>query len=84
MNHAGNLSRRKILKSSVIVGGLAGTALLAQTQTGGSKEASASIYSVKHATAAFSKDAMHAAHAVNGPTYAPAITTTSALLEALP
>jgi nicotinamidase-related amidase len=39
MNPAENISRRKILQSSVTVGGLAGTALLAQTQT------SASAYS---------------------------------------
>lgn len=38
---------------------------------------------VKDATAAFNKDGMHAAQ-VNGPTYAHAITTTSALIEALP
>jgi nicotinamidase-related amidase len=39
---------------------------------------------VKDATAAFSKDGMHAAHIVNGPAYAHAITTTSAVMEALP
>ena len=39
---------------------------------------------VKDATAAFSKDGMHAAHVVNGPTYAHAITTTGVLLEAIP
>ena len=38
---------------------------------------------IKDATAAFNKDGMHAAQ-VNGPTYAHAITTTSALIEALP
>jgi len=39
---------------------------------------------VKDATAAFSKDGMHAAHVVNGPMYAHAITTTSELIAALP
>ena len=35
---------------------------------------------VKDATAAFSQEGMHAAHAVNGPTYAHAILTTEELL----
>ena len=39
---------------------------------------------VKDATAAFSHEAMHAAHAVNGPTYAHAIVKTSELIAALP
>jgi nicotinamidase-related amidase len=34
---------------------------------------------VKDATAAFSKEAMHAAHAINGPTYAHALLTTEEL-----
>ena len=38
---------------------------------------------VKDATAAFSSEAMHAAHAINGPTYAHAITTTDALVAEL-
>jgi len=38
---------------------------------------------VKDATADFSAEAMHAAHAVNGPTYAHAITTTGALIAEL-
>lgn len=39
---------------------------------------------VKDATAATSKEAMHAAHDINGPTFAHAILTTSDLLAALP
>jgi nicotinamidase-related amidase len=39
---------------------------------------------VKDATSAFSADAMHAAHAVNGPAYAHAILTTAELLALLP
>ena len=39
---------------------------------------------VKDATAAFSKDRMHAAHELNGPTYAHAILTTGGLLALLP
>jgi nicotinamidase-related amidase len=35
---------------------------------------------VKDATAAFSQEGMHAAHAINGPTYAHAILTTEELL----
>ena len=38
---------------------------------------------VKDATAAFSHEAMHAAHAINGPTYAHAILTTKDLLAQL-
>ena len=38
---------------------------------------------VKDATAAFSHEAMHAAHAINGPTYAHAILTTEELLAQL-
>ena len=39
---------------------------------------------VRDATAAFSHDMMHAAHHLNGPTYAHAILTTDEVLEALP
>ncbi|MFS2108819.1 cysteine hydrolase family protein [Sphingomonas sp. Sphisp140] len=38
---------------------------------------------VRDATAAFSEEMMHAAHALNGPTYAHAILSTAELLEAL-
>ena len=38
---------------------------------------------VKDTTAAFSHEAMHAAHAINGPTYAHAILTTDELLAHL-
>jgi nicotinamidase-related amidase len=39
---------------------------------------------VRDATAAFSPEAMHAAHEINRPTYAHSILTTSELLAALP
>jgi hypothetical protein len=39
---------------------------------------------VRDATAAFSHEHMHAAHGLNGPTFAHAILTTSELLAALP
>ncbi len=39
---------------------------------------------VKDATAAFSQEAMHAAHEINGPTFAHRIVTTSELIAALP
>src|SRR5208282_1045797 len=39
---------------------------------------------VKDATAAFSPEAMHAAHAINGPTFAHAILTTDELIAQLP
>lgn len=38
---------------------------------------------VRDATAAYSKDMMHAAHELNGPTFAHAILTTAELLEAI-
>jgi nicotinamidase-related amidase len=38
---------------------------------------------VTDATSAFSPEAMHAAHAINGPTYAHAITTTDELVAEL-
>ncbi len=39
---------------------------------------------VSDATAAFSHQMMHAAHKLNGPTYAHAILTTAELIEVLP
>jgi nicotinamidase-related amidase len=39
---------------------------------------------VKDATAAFTQEMMHAAHELNGPTFAYAILTTRAVLSALP
>ncbi len=39
---------------------------------------------VKDATAAYSKEAMHAAHEINAPTYAHALVTTSELIALLP
>jgi nicotinamidase-related amidase len=39
---------------------------------------------VRDATAAFTKDMMHAAHELNGPTYAHAILTTAEVVAALP
>lgn len=39
---------------------------------------------IRDATAAFSQEMMHAAHALNGPTYAHAILSTAELLAALP
>jgi nicotinamidase-related amidase len=38
---------------------------------------------VRDATAAFSSDPMHAAHEINGPTFAHAILTTDAVIAAL-
>jgi hypothetical protein len=38
---------------------------------------------VKDATAAFSREAMHVAHEINGPTFAHAILTTDELIAAL-
>lgn len=38
---------------------------------------------VRNATGSFSADAMHAAHEINGPTYAHAILTTAKLVQKL-
>jgi nicotinamidase-related amidase len=47
------------------------------------KELGYHVTLVKDATAAFSQEAMHAAHAINGPTYAHAIVTTDELIPQL-
>ena len=65
----------------VLIGMIANTCIEATGRIG--MELGYHVTLVKDATAAFSHEAMHAAHAVNGPTYAHAILTTEELLAQL-
>jgi nicotinamidase-related amidase len=66
----------------ILVGLLANTCLETTGKFGA--ELGYHVTLVRDATAAFSPEAMHAAHEINGPTYAHSILTTSELLAALP
>jgi nicotinamidase-related amidase len=66
----------------ILVGLLANTCLETTGKFG--TELGYHVTLVRDATAAFSLEAMHAAHEINGPNYAHAILTTSELLAALP
>ncbi|WP_219837216.1 isochorismatase family cysteine hydrolase [Paenibacillus sp. R14(2021)] len=65
----------------IVVGMLANTCIEATSRFG--MELGYHVTLVKDATAAFTKEGMHAAHEINGPTYAHAILTTEELLAAL-
>jgi nicotinamidase-related amidase len=65
----------------VVIGLLANTCIEVTARYG--QELGYHVTLVKDATAAFSHEAMHAAHEINGPTYAHAIVTTDELLAAL-
>jgi len=65
----------------VIVGMLANTCI--ETTGKFAAELGYHVTLVRDATAAFSAEAMHAAHEINGPTYAHSIVTTQELLKAL-
>ena len=65
----------------VLIGMLANTCIEATGRY--AMELGYQVTLVKDATAAFSKDRMHAAHELNGPNYAHAILTTSELVAAL-
>jgi nicotinamidase-related amidase len=65
----------------VLIGMIANTCIEATGRFG--LELGYHVTLVKDATAAFSHEAMHAAHNINGPTYAHAILTTGELLEQL-
>jgi nicotinamidase-related amidase len=75
------LKQRAIIKV-IVIGLLANTCIEATSRF--AAELGYHVTLVKDATAAFSKDAMHAAHELNGPTFAHAILTTTELLAALP
>ncbi len=64
----------------VVVGMLANTCIESTSRF--AMELGYHVTLVTDATAAFSREAMHAAHAINGPTFAHAILTTDALVAA--
>jgi nicotinamidase-related amidase len=66
----------------ILVGLLANTCV--ETTGRYAQELGYHVTLVRDATAAFSKELMHAAHELNGPTYAHAILTTDELIAALP
>jgi nicotinamidase-related amidase len=66
----------------VVVGLLANTCIESTSRF--AMELGYHVTLVRDATAAFSREMMHAAHVLNGPTYAHAIVTTEQLVAALP
>ena len=74
------LKQRGII-NVIVVGMLANTCIESTSRF--AMELGYHVTLVKDATAAFSKDRMHAAHQLNGPTFAHAILTTGELLTAL-
>jgi nicotinamidase-related amidase len=69
------------IEKIIIIGMLANTCIESTGRFG--MELGYHVTLVKDATAAFSHEAMHAAHDVNGPTFAHAILTTGELIAAL-
>ena len=66
----------------IIVIGMAANTCIEATARGGA-ELGYHMTLVRDATAAFSPEAMHAAHEINGPTFAHAILTTAAVIAAM-
>jgi len=66
----------------IIVIGMAANTCIEATARGGA-ELGYHVTLVRDATAAFSPEAMHAAHEINGPTFAHAILTTAAVIAAM-
>ena len=75
------LKQQGIIQVSVI-GLLANTCI--ETTSHFAVELGSHVTLVTDATAAFSQEMMHAAHALNGPTFTHAIVTTTELVAALP
>jgi nicotinamidase-related amidase len=69
------------LRHIVLIGMIANTCIESTGRFG--MELGYHVTLVKDATAAFSREAMHAAHAINGPTFAHAIVTTEDLIPQL-
>jgi nicotinamidase-related amidase len=69
------------IEKIIIIGMLANTCIESTGRFG--MELGYHVTLVKDATAAFSREAMHAAHEINGPTFAHAILTTNELVAAL-
>jgi len=74
------LKQRSIEK--IILAGMAANTCIEATARCGA-EGGYHVTLVRDATAAFSPEAMHAAHEINGPTFAHAILTTDAVIAAL-
>jgi nicotinamidase-related amidase len=74
------LKQRQIVKV-IVIGLLANTCI--ETTSRFATELGYHVTLVKDATAAFSTEAMHAAHELNGPTFAHAILTTTEFVDAL-
>jgi nicotinamidase-related amidase len=73
--------KQRGIEKIILVGMLANTCIEATARFG--SELGYHVTSVRDATAAFSLEAMHAAHETNGPTFAHAILTTDAVITAL-
>jgi nicotinamidase-related amidase len=73
--------RQHGIRHVVLIGMLANTCLEARGRYG--MDLGYRVTLVKDATAAFSREAMHAAHEINGPTYAHSILDTAELLGAI-
>jgi nicotinamidase-related amidase len=73
--------KQRGIRRIVLIGMIANTCLESTGRFG--MELGYHVTLVKDATAAFSQEAMHAAHAINGPTYAHAIVTTEELIPQL-
>ena len=74
--------RQRGITHVIIVGLLANTCIEGTARY--AMELGYHVTLVRDATAAFSHEMMHAAHALNGPTFAHAILTTDEVLAALP
>jgi nicotinamidase-related amidase len=74
------LKQRRI--ANIIVVGMTANTCVEATARGGA-ELGYHVTLVRDATAAFSFEAMHSAHEINGPTFAHAILTTDAVIAAL-
>ena len=73
--------KQRSIEKIIVVGMLANTCIEATARCGA--EFGYHVTLVRDATAAFSSEAMHAAHEINGPTFAHAILTTDAAIAAL-
>ncbi len=73
--------KQRGIEKIIVVGMVANTCVEATARYGA--ELGYHVTLARDATAAFSSEAMHAAHEINGPTFAHAILTTAAVISAL-
>jgi nicotinamidase-related amidase len=73
--------KQRGIEKIIVVGMVANTCIEATARC--AAELGYHVTLVRDATAAFSPEAMHAAHEINGPTFAHAILTTDAVIAAL-